>query len=463
MVAEPTDAQTLPPGRLAAPEGTHERPYSGLLNTAHRDAGVSGSILAQLLLAITRHIGRGNATDLTAPSATRRDLMDELRLSAPTISKGLVVLERAGLTTEHGFRPSGGRPLGYLKLNNASMRIIGILVSDAHTDAVTLQGAVTDLSGSRVEAPPVRSVLLPKPDAAPEREDVLVRSLIDYAAEIAAALDPRHLLLGVGIQIGGHVRDGVLVTSPNLQLDDVLLRDRLTAELDVPVFIENDITALTVRDHLYETSSLQAAGRRLESYAVVSVLDSGIGAGLSLDGKVWRGSTGLASEPGHSPATGPAAVYVTDMRCRCGLRGCLELVATPQGVLARLKKDKVKGRTIAEAALTDPARTEEVLHDAGTALGNALLHLMLWVNPAEVRLNLPNDLAPEGLKHVYVDAVRASSCERAFSTARDTLLTPWIFENEWIEKRQAKAAAAIVLERVIGEISRDAAWRLESR
>jgi predicted NBD/HSP70 family sugar kinase len=463
MLVEPTVARLLPPGRLAAPEGTHERPYSGLLNTAQRDAGISGPVLAELLLAITRHIGRGNATDLTAPSATRRDLMDELRLSAPTISKGLAVLERAGLTTEHGFRPSGGRPLGYLKLNNASMRIIGILVSDARPDTVTLQGAVTDLSGSRVEAPAVRTVQLPTKDAAAEREDALVRSLLDYATDIAAALDPQNVLLGVGIQIGGHVCDGILVTSPNLQLDDVPLVERLTAELDVPVFIENDITALTVRDHLYETSSLHAAGRRLDSYAVVSVLRAGIGAGLSLDGKVWRGSAGLASEPGHSPATGPAAAYVADTLCRCGSRGCMELVATPQGVLARLKKDKVKGRTIGEAAVNDPIRTEEALRDAGTALGNALLHLMLWVNPAEVRLNLPLELAPPGLEDVYVRAVKESSRDRAFSTARDTLLTPWIFENEWIEKRQAKAAAAIVLERVIAEISRDAAWRPDTR
>jgi glucokinase len=153
------------------------------------------------------------------------------------------------------------------------------------------------------------------------------------AATIATALDAAGATVGrvsaVGVGVPGRVDPvaGVVSLAVNLGWQRLPLREELERRLGLPVAVENDVRAA-------------AAGireRRLlgdvEEFVYLSV-GTGISAGVVLDGEVHRGTRGLAGEVGHIvvDADGPV--------CSCGLRGCLEMLASGPAI-ARLAADAI--------------------------------------------------------------------------------------------------------------------------
>jgi predicted NBD/HSP70 family sugar kinase len=166
-------------------------------------------------------------------------------------------------------------------------------------------------------------------------------------------------------------RAGVCRFSPFLGWRDVPLRDLLEARLELPVAIENDVNTLALAEQWF------GAGAGINDFLVVTV-GRGVGLGMVLDGRLYRGGRGGGGEFGHLTIApdGPA--------CACGKRGCLEaLVADP--ALERAAGEAL-GRSVrlAEAAALardgDPA-ARAVFAGAGRTLGLALAHLVNVFNP----------------------------------------------------------------------------------
>ncbi len=149
-------------------------------------------------------------------------------------------------------------------------------------------------------------------------------------------------LSAVGVCAAGFFdsRDRVLVSSPNLPgWKMVPLETELQKLLCVPVMAENDANAAALGEARY------GAGRGFENLLYVTV-STGIGAGIICDGRIYRGSRGLAGEIGHMTVApgGPL--------CGCGKRGCLEAVASGTAI-GRLAGEKVlagEGGLLAELA-----------------------------------------------------------------------------------------------------------------
>jgi glucokinase len=118
-----------------------------------------------------------------------------------------------------------------------------------------------------------------------------------------------------GAGVPGQIESGNVRLAVNLNLEDYPLAQALSAQLGFPFFLENDVrvAALGAFDHYSHQENLN-------NLAFLSI-GTGIGAGLILDGKVYRGSNGLAGEIGHTifDPDGP--------QCKCGMRGCLEALA----------------------------------------------------------------------------------------------------------------------------------------
>lgn len=109
----------------------------------------------------------------------------------------------------------------------------------------------------------------------------------------------------------------------------------------------------------------------------------GIGAGLVLGGRLYRGSTGRPGELGHVPidAAGPL--------CRCGNRGCLETVASVTQVLAMMQPPHDRPMTMArlvDLVATCDAGANRVLGDAGRVIGRVLADMVNNLNPGMVVL-----------------------------------------------------------------------------
>lgn len=185
----------------------------------------------------------------------------------------------------------------------------------------------------------------------PER---VVRRLCALAADVLAdtGIDGVH---GVGIGCCGPVNahTGVVHSPPNLTgWRDVPLADLVTAELDLPVYVENDATAATVGEWRF------GAGRGATDMVYLTI-STGVGGGIVAGGTVLRGSSGNGGEPGH-------VVVVPDgRRCGCGSAGCLEAYVSGTAIANRARERLAAGEA---SMLADvPALTAEVVAAAAGA------------------------------------------------------------------------------------------------
>ncbi len=129
-------------------------------------------------------------------------------------------------------------------------------------------------------------------------------------------------IAGIGVGIPGLVgSDGLIHSSVNMRpLDGFNLATFLTAKTGLKVESANDANAIAVGEQLY------GAGRGLSSFMVVTI-GTGLGSGLILDGKLWKGSGGFAAEFGH------VTVHPDGELCPCGNRGCLERYVSADALL----------------------------------------------------------------------------------------------------------------------------------
>jgi len=137
---------------------------------------------------------------------------------------------------------------------------------------------------------------------------------IDTLCDFAAALSDGHTVDAVGLGIAGILDPActTLLESPNMPaLRGMPLKAQLEQRLHCPVIIENDANAAALGE-------LRAgAGRGLSNFLFFT-LGTGIGSGLILNSRLWRGEQGRAGEFGH------VTVYPEGELCGCGKRGCLE-------------------------------------------------------------------------------------------------------------------------------------------
>jgi glucokinase len=122
---------------------------------------------------------------------------------------------------------------------------------------------------------------------------------------------------GIGVACPGPVdfENGIVLETPNLDLDNFAIRDRLSEALGIPVFLENDVNAGTYGEYI------AGAGRGFQ-HIVGLFPGTGLGGGMILDGRLFRGATGGAGEIGHM------IIQVDGRRCGCGQYGCLEAMAS---------------------------------------------------------------------------------------------------------------------------------------
>jgi glucokinase len=137
----------------------------------------------------------------------------------------------------------------------------------------------------------------------------------------------RHKAGGVGIGAAGFVTgDGSRVLfSPHLAWRDEPLRQEVEDRVGLPVVLENDANAAA-----WAETNLGAA--RGHQHVILIAVGTGIGAGIVINGQVYRGRWGLAGEPGHYRV-------VPDGRpCECGNRGCWEKYASGSALLAEARE-----------------------------------------------------------------------------------------------------------------------------
>jgi glucokinase len=198
------------------------------------------------------------------------------------------------------------------------------------------------------------------------------------APAIAAALDEalaaaalqRQDLEAIGVGVPGRVDPvaGHVTLAVNLGWTDFDLGGALEKEVGRPVVIENDARAAALGLHRRRT----AAGLNGSDLAYLAV-GTGIAAGVVLNGRLHRGTRGLAGEIGHAIAdqTGP--------RCACGQTGCLEAFASGPSIARRAIAaglDAGTAKDVYAAAARGDRTACDLVDDVGRRLAWAV-HLLV--------------------------------------------------------------------------------------
>jgi glucokinase len=189
---------------------------------------------------------------------------------------------------------------------------------------------------------------------------------VEAVEEIRAAA-PDVAAVGFGIPALVERETGIAAWSTHLPLEDVPFRDLMSERLGLPVQVDNDGNAAL----LAEARRGAAIGKR---HAAMVLLGTGIGGGLLLDGRIYRGASGLGAELGHVVLDydGP------DCQGACPGRGCLEVMASGNAIgreaerLARERPDSALGRRLAEGVEITGAMATELAHDGDQAAIDAL-------------------------------------------------------------------------------------------
>jgi glucokinase len=240
--------------------------------------------------------------------------------------------------------------------------------------------------------------------------------------------------------------EGKVILAPNIPgFRNLVLTTPVAQRLGIPAFIENDASAAALGEFRF------GAGQGTR-HLLHATLGTGIGGGVVVDGKLYRGATGLAGEIGHiilDPA-GP--------KCNCGSRGCLEAMVSGVAFAGRAKKlmDQGKSRVLQELAGYDEptaahlyqaaekgdALCEAEIRHGGHLLGLGLGSLVNVLNPDAVTLS--GGLLAMG--DMLLQPMREAMYSLAYGPAAGTLLrTSTLGEDAGL-----LGAAAVAFERVGG-------------
>ena len=342
-------------------------------------------------------------------TASRAELARLTGLSRSTVSTLVADLQSHGLVVERhadaeaeGRAPQQGRPPTLLTLDRSAGLVLGI---DFGHEMVHV--AIADLSRT-ILAECTRA--LDVDNSAARSIDVAV-ALVDDV--IAAADVGSDRLLGAGVGLSGpiDVAAGTVHTGKILPgWAGVKPADELAARLGLRVHLDNDANL----GALAEVTLGAGVGARDAIYVMVS---GGVGAGLILGGELYRGTGGTAGELGHTlvDESGPI--------CRCGNRGCLEMMAGGRAITALLRGSHGDDITLDEvmALVADgDSGARRAIADAGRVLGRSIAALVNAFNPELVIVGGAVSAAGDVLLDPLQEAVHRYAIPSAAADVRIT-------------------------------------------
>ncbi|WP_100408040.1 ROK family transcriptional regulator [Bacillus solitudinis] len=278
---------------------------------------------------------------------SRTELAKITKLGQSTMTKIIEELNNFGLVNEIGEANStGGRKAILLEFNKLFANAIGIKIMQDH-----LIFALTDLQANIIEKKEIYFESSSDTQLIINlMKDTIKQLLIENYLEI-------NNLIAIGIAVSGLVngKEGVVLSSPLLNWNNVNLAGPLKEEFHLPVLIDNDVNAYTYAELEF------GYGRNSDQFICISIGD-GIGASFVIDKKLYKGEYGGAGEFGHS------IINVDGRPCYCGQNGCLEtylsnqsLNLTAQEFFSRYPNSDLFRKSINYEAITSAAKNGDPL------------------------------------------------------------------------------------------------------
>ena len=176
-----------------------------------------------------------------------------------------------------------------------------------------------------------------------------VQTLVEHARVLLRGAHlPQDALHALGLSVPGPLNPvtGIVINAPNLSgWMDVPLVEAFWNVFKIQVLLENDANAAALAEWRF------GAGQGTHTMLYLT-MSTGVGGGLILDGRLYRGASFQAGEVGHMP------IVPSGRPCACGLRGCLEAYVGGAALADQIREDVARGEApaILELAGGDPTQ-----------------------------------------------------------------------------------------------------------
>ena len=316
---------------------------------------------------------------------SRIDLAKQTGSSAASITAITQRLISKGVVVEKGQSSArlGRKPI-LLSVRDDAAYLVGVDLG-----SFFLRVVVADINGHIVYKNQVETQL------SQGRDRVLKRAFDEIHRAISESRVPRKAVSGIGMGHSAVIdsKRGIVVSLPRpgqmAEWKNLPLQDMLKNEFSLPCLIEDSVKAIAIAEKHF------GLGKKLHDFIYVDV-GMGIGAGIFVNGSLYRGSGGSAGEFGH------ITVDERGPLCCCGSNGCLEAmasgsaiiqavrVAIEKGVDSKVREmakgnlDQITIEQVAQAASQSDSLAFRVLDEAISHIGVALADVVNLLNPSFV-------------------------------------------------------------------------------
>lgn len=219
-----------------------------------------------------------------------------------------------------------------------------------------------------------------------EDPDKIVQAIVAAVRECENHARQSHDSVAAGCVVVPGTVDSLnetVIQAPNIRaLDQFPLRSVLQAKLGWQLLLENDANAAAIGEMWL------GAGRGFKTIVCIT-LGTGVGGGLILEGKLWRGADGTAGEFGHA-----AVEPLGGVLCKCGNEGCLEMYASATAIKRMTNEARPRfttsplfaredftARDVYDSGVAGDQLALEVFERVATYLGIALASIVNILNP----------------------------------------------------------------------------------
>lgn len=375
---------------------------SALLDAIRRAKGIARIDLAQM-------------TDMSPATVTT--------ITAEMIRQGLI---EEVIPEEQTGQSRRGRPRVNLKLRADAFLVAGLKVAEMTISVVLVDfvgNVVAQHSYRRTQTRPAPDVLITQ-----------IKQALD--ATLATSDHVFADLSAIGLGIAGIVdaKRGFVHWSPFLNTRNLELAGMLKEALDLPVFLDNDANLVAMAEQYLGNA------QDTDNFIVVTI-ESGVGMGIVIDNKVYRGTRGCGAEFGHTK------VQLDGALCRCGQRGCLEAYVADYALLREasfdtsLFKEGAAERSIQDllsAARRGDATAKSIIERSSRIFAMGLANLINLFDPELIILTGER----MSFDHLYaeevIEAIRAS-------IVQVDAPPPEIIVHKWGDFMWERGAAAFAL------------------
>jgi predicted NBD/HSP70 family sugar kinase len=324
---------------------------------------------------------------------SRAELAKRSGLKQSTITNIIADFISWKLVTERGIidGTKGRRSIG-ISLNTDLFKVVSVRLTRKHFSV-----GIFDLWGAG-------EVLHHKPLQTLDGSRRAVTRVVDTVKRVIASR--KHRFLGVGVAIPGlffRSEGKIALMTEFPGWEEISLKKEIQAAFSIPVFLEQDANAAALAEWW-----LGAHGQESGTMVYIAA-GQGVGAGIVIDGQLYRGKLGTAGEVGHM------SIDYDGPRCECGNNGCLEEYCSTIALQREVKRSLLdfpssplqgdhSARAIFAAAHAGDELASREVRRAGSYLGLGLVNVIHLLNPDAITIG--DDMGAGGA--LLIDAVKRS-------------------------------------------------------